>query len=261
MSREALLVLLVVLLIVTGIFLRTPPKPLPSSEADILQRVELSSALLGTGSRVTLVSLSITQANEAISQKQVIIFSKPGKMLIAVAEPEGERLLAVGGKLFYLASPDQEVKELIDEESRGASFADSNLSREEIGLGFQLERLYVAQESGKAQLEDKEAIIWQLTPKQEGLSYPTAKLWVDLKTKMPLRIEFFSGTGELQRIVTFGEFTEFEKSWLANSVTVQNVLDGQSTTLRVLSRKSQPIFDLLFAPEQLKSLQFEPPKR
>lgn len=262
MSREALLVLLAVLLIATGVFfLRTPPKPTSSPEADILHKAELSSALLGTGSRATLVNLSITQANEAISQKQVIIFSKPDKILIAVAEPAGERLLALEGRLFYFSPTHGEVEELTDPKSRGASFAQSALSREEMGLGFQLTRHYTAQELGKAQLEDKEAVVWQLSAKQEGSSYPIAKLFMDSKTKIPLKIEFFSKAEELQRVVAFSEFAEFEKSLLANKIKVQEVPDGQSTEISVLSRKSQPLFDLLFAPEQLKNLQFELPKK
>lgn len=260
MSREVFLALLVVISIIAVIFfLHTPPHP--ASSSNILQNADLHSLLLGSGSRVTLVSLSTTKADKALSQKQVLILSKPAKLLIAVAEPEGERLLAAEGKLFYLPSPHQEVQELVDAESRRTRFADSALSREEIGLGFQLARFYTAQEAGKAQQEGKEALVWQLSPKQEELSYPSAKLWVDPQTKLPIRIEFFNGAGELQRVVEFGEFVKFEGSWLANTMKVYDVLDGHSTELKILSRKSQLLFDLLFAPEQLKSLQFEPPQR
>lgn len=257
MSREILLVLLVV--VAVAIFVRALSNP--SLPKDILQQAELSKVLLRAGDSVSLVNLTTKKTDEIVSRHQLIIMSKPSKLLVAVADPQGERLLAVEGKLFYLPSPHQEVQELVDAESRRARFADSTLSREEIGLGFQLARFYTAQEAGKAQREGKEALVWQLSPKQEGLNYPTAKLWVDPQTKMPLKIEFFGGAGDLQRVIEFGEFVKFEGSWLADMVKVHSVLDGHSTELKVLSRKSQFLFDLLFTPEQLKNLQFEPPQR
>jgi hypothetical protein len=146
MSREALLALLAVVLIAVGIFFfHFPPTP---SEPNILHKVELSSALLGTGSRVALVSLSVVQGNEIISQKQLIIFSKPSKLLIA--EPEGERLLALKEKLFLFLPTKGDVEELTSPSSRKQGFAGSNISYEEMGWGFPLSsaaRLFVDQET------------------------------------------------------------------------------------------------------------------
>jgi|GEM_PF-6722190 len=228
MSREALLALLAIVLIAVGIFFfRFLPKPLSSPETDTLHKVELSSVLLGTGSRVALVSLSIAQGNEVISQKQLIIFSKPDKLLIA--EPEGERLLALKEKLFLFLPHKGEVEELTSPSSRKQGFAGSNISYEEMGWGFQLSS--------------------------------AAKLFVDKETKRPSKIEFYGETGELQRVVEFDEFVQFEGEWLANKASIRELLDGKSTEIAVLSRNSQPLLDLLFTPDQLKSLKLELPKR
>jgi len=225
MSREALLALLAVVLIAVGIFFfHFPPTP---SEPNILHKVELSSALLGTGSRVALVSLSVVQGNEIISQKQLIIFSKPSKLLIA--EPEGERLLALKEKLFLFLPTKGDVEELTSPSSRKQGFAGSNISYEEMGWGFPLSS--------------------------------AARLFVDQETRRPSKIEFYGETGELQRVVEFSEFVQFESEWLANKASIRELLDGKSTEIAVLSRNSQPLLDLLFTPDQLKSLKLELPKR
>jgi|FaiFalDrversion3_1042247.scaffolds.fasta_scaffold05127_2 hypothetical protein len=225
MSREALLALLAVVLIAVGIFFfHFPPTP---SEPNILHKVELSSALLGTGSRVALVSLSVVQGNEIISQKQLIIFSKPSKLLIA--EPEGERLLALKEKLFLFLPTKGDVEELTSPSSRKQGFAGSNISYEEMGWGFPLSS--------------------------------AARLFVDQETRRPSKIEFYGETGELQRVVEFSEFVQFEGEWLANKASIRELLDGKSTEIAVLSRNSQPLLDLLFTPDQLKSLKLELPKR
>lgn len=260
MSREALWGLLA-LLVVWVFLLRSPVTPPAPIKTDILARVEQGSFLVGKGSVVTLVNFTITKADGASREKKLMVFSKraqgqPDKLIIA--EPEGERLLSLGSKLFFLLPAKGEVEELTTDEGRQQGFAGSNISREEMALGFQFSRRYKSQEVGEARLDNKEALVLQLSLKEEVVvSYPTVKLFVDKQALVPLRVELSSGTGALQRVVEFSEFTQFEGDLLANKIRVKDLLDGRSTEIVVLSRKSQSLPDLLFVPAQLKSLKLK----
>lgn len=264
LSREVLGLLAVLAIVLMVFLLRglvTPPAPV---EVDILAKVDKGSFLMGKGSMITLVNFMITKADGATQQKQLMVLSKrargqPDKLIIA--EPEGERLLAIGSKLFFFDHARGELEELTTDEGRRKGFAGSNISREEMALGFQLSRRYKAQEAGETKLEDKEASILQLTSKEEDVSYPVVKLFVDKQALILLKVEFFSGAGELQRVAEFSEFAQFEGDLLANKIRVKELLDGRSTEIEVLGRESQPLPDLLFAPEMLKTLKIRPPKK
>jgi outer membrane lipoprotein-sorting protein len=244
----------------------------------ILERVEEQSITGGgPGSVVAEAQFDIvTSEGEEQSYKFKIFVKReegqPEKQLIVYLEPElvrGTMMLSIKPKgeeariWMYMPALGQ-VKELVTEQEKGAKFAGSNLTQEEVGEGFKLKDDYNAEIIGQEVVKvgagavEMPAYILNLAPKEGAdVDWQSIKMWVHKEKFVILRAEFTNKDGELERVLEGDDYYEDEVGFISHKVVVKNVLDNSSTTITLASREKREIPNEYFDPQNLPNLDIE----
>lgn len=249
----------------------------PPTGDEILAKAAEKSSFVRQGSRISIVEFDILFPDGTTQTRKFAFFGKRDetgeKLLIYFLEPELEC-----GTIFLShdpADPNQDtrlwlylsglgqVKELVSEEDRNASFAGSNLQNDQVGGGFDLSEDYTGELLGEEPLtvtwlgEETERVAYKvaLTQRPEAdVDFPTGTVWVDKAEFLTLKGEFNNEAGELEQRITLNEFVEFAGEIVPNVIVVENVLDGSKTTVRTLERRvvEPELPDSIFEPDNLK---------
>lgn len=245
---------------------------------EILERASREGSFTQRGSQISRVRFELlftdgktgmrefaffAKRDEAGSEKLLIYFLRPelecGTAFLShdSADPEEET------RLWLLLPALGQVKELVSEADRNASFAGSNFENDQIGGGFDLHEDY----RGELEGEERVGVSW-LGRTQERLAYvvsleqwpeaevdfPTGTAWIDEQEFIALRIEFENAAAKLEQVLTLAEFVEFEDDIVPNRLEAENVLEGSRTTVRIEERRrpESDLPDAIFMPENLK---------
>ena len=245
---------------------------------EILAKAAERSTFVREGSRISIIQFDILFPDGTTQSRKFAFFGKRDdsgeKLLIYFLEPElecGTIFLSFdpaepGAKtrLWLFLSGLGQVKELVSEEDRNASFAGSNLQNDQVGGGFDLNEDYFGELLGEeavnvtwlGEAQDRLAYKVGLTQRPEAdVDFPTGTVWVDEEEFLTLKGEFNNPMGQLEQTITLDEFVEFEGEIVPNRIEVANVLDGSKTTVLTLERrKVEPeLPDEIFQPENLKT--------
>lgn len=249
----------------------------PPTGNEILERAAQKSSFVREGSRISLVEFDILFPDETTQSRKFAFFGKRDetgeKLLIYFLEPElecGTIFLSFDPtdpqeetRLWLFLSGLGQVKELVSEEDRNASFAGSNLQNDQVGGGFDLSEDYTGELLGEEPLtvtwlgEERERVAYKvaLTRRPEAeVDFPTGTVWVDKEEFLTLKGDFNNEAGNLEQRVTLNEFEEFEGEIVPNVIVVENVLERSKTTVRTLERRvvEPELPDSIFRPENLK---------
>lgn len=249
----------------------------PPTGDEILAKAAEKSSFVREGSRISIIEFDILFPDGTTQTRKFAFFGKRDetgeKLLIYFLEPELEC-----GTIFLShdpADPNQEtrlwlflsglgqVKELVSEEDRNASFAGSNLQNDQVGGGFDLNKDYTGELLGEEPLtvtwlgEETERVAYKvaLTQRPEAdVDFPTGTVWVDKAEFLTLRGEFNNDAGQLEQTITLDDFVEFAGEIVPNRIVVENVLDGSRTTVLTLERRvvEPELPDSIFDPDHLK---------
>jgi hypothetical protein len=219
---------------------------------EILDQMEAEADALAEGSMVSIIKFHNDFADGTDNEYRFGSLSKPGFSLIYFIEPsdlrgsvflthdaqeegEGNRLWLY---LPYFGS--QPPKQLITEEDRGGSFADSSLSYEDIG-DQNLRKDYDA-----VVLREEELVIGDVARTAyviESTAKPVAEvdtvrtvIWVDAEFFIMLKVESFNDLGNLESTMEVMKLGEFEGRLTAYEMLATDVLDGSSTTITFVDR-------------------------
>ncbi len=249
----------------------------PPTGDEILERAAEESSFVPEGSRISIIEFDILFPDGTTQTRTFAFFGKRDdtgeKLLIYFLEPELEC-----GTIFLSfdpADPNEEtrlwlflsglgqVKELVSEEDRDASFAGSNLQNDQVGGGFDLSQDYTGELLGEEPLrvtwlgEETERVAYKvaLTQRPEvEVDFPTGTVWVDKAEFLTLKGEFNNEAGQLEQRITLDAFVEFAGDLVPDLIVVENVLDGSKTTVRTRERRvvEPELPDSIFEPENLK---------
>jgi hypothetical protein len=277
MKRRILRWTLVLLVSVWTLGLMTQAGGQPSGD-EILQKADENSSFVREGSRISLVQFDLLFSDGTTGSRTFAFFAKrdpdgTDKLLIYFLKPElecGTIFMSIDPadpaevkRLWLFLSGLGQVKELVSDDDRKASFAGSNLRNDEVG-SFNLARDYHGELLGE---EGVELDSW-LGERQNRTAYkvgiiqkpgadvdfPTGTVWIDKEAFLTLRGEFVNNADQLEQTVRLDEFVEFEGDIVPNRVEVANVLDGSVTTVLILERRvvEPDLPDEIFTPEALK---------
>ncbi len=249
----------------------------PPTGDEILALAAEESSFVPEGSRISIIEFDILFPDGTTQTRTFAFFGKRDetgeKLLIYFLEPELEC-----GTIFLShdpADPDEDtrlwlflsglgqVKELVSEEDRNASFAGSNLQNDQVGGGFDLSEDYRGELLGEEPLavrwlgEETQRVAYKvaLTRRPEAeVDFPTGTVWVDKEEFLTLKGDFDNEAGELEQTITLDDFVEFAGDIVPNVIVVENVLDGSRTTVLTLERRvvEPELPDSLFDPDNLK---------
>ncbi len=244
---------------------------------EILDRVEEEGDLAAAGSLITIVRFDNAYSDGTSTYSLFgglgkVVEGEPDRSLIYFVEPddtEGTLFLSVDPadpeedtRLFLYLPALGSVKELVSEEQRGASFAGSTFSYEDVG-GAGTERKYEAELVGEDTLTAREVsrsiYLLSLTAKPGAdVDYPTGKMWVDKESFIVLKSESYNDLDDLEWTMEVLALGEFEGRVVADELIARDVLEGDSTKISFLGRRRPEgeIPDEVFNPENLSD--FDP---
>ena len=245
---------------------------------EILQRAADEGGFNTQGSQFSRTRFELVFSDGSTGSREFAFFSKAerdgvDKSLIYFLLPEAEC-----GTMFLTHDPDAagedsqlwlylsalgQVKELVSEEDRNASFAGSNLERDEIGGGGSdftddyvgtLEETEAVSVEWRGETTERQAYVVTMTQREGAdVDYPTGRAWIDTEEFVTFRAEFNNANEALERTLTLDEFVAFDGDIVPNRIVVENVLDGSKTTVSTEGRErpSNEFPDEIFDPENL----------
>ena len=194
---------------------------------------------------VANVKMVITEADGASKTRELEIRRKgkddSQKVLVKLQGPadlKGTALLSVSkGKSsdqwLYLPSSKQ-TRRLQGGKSRGGSFMGSELSYEDMGTSSDAK--YESKIIGKKNDNGRDFTLIENTPKGES-TYGKTVIWVDDKTNLVGKIEYFDKGGKPLKISTFTAYKKFENVYRAQKITVVNSQNKRGTVLELSGLK------------------------
>ena len=245
---------------------------------EILERAADEGGFNVQGSQISRATFDLVFSDGSTGSREFAFFSKTeqdgvDKSLIYFLQPELEC-----GTMFLTHDPDAsgedaqlwlflsglgQVKELVSEEDRNASFAGSNLERDEIGGGGQdfsddylgtLQGTETVEVSWRGETTEREAYRVTLDQRESAdLDFPTGQVWIDTEEFVTFRAELNNANETLERTLALDQFVAFEGDIVPNEIVVENVLDGSKTTVTTDSRRRPDgaLSDSVFSPESL----------
>lgn len=229
---------------------------------EVLQRAADEGGFNVQGSQISRTTFDLVFSDGSTGSREFAFLSKTerdgiDKSLIYFLRPEAEC-----GTMFLTHDPDAsgedsqlwlflsalgDVKELVNEEDRNASFAGSNLERDEIGGGGQdfsddyvgaLQGTEMVEVSWRGETVEREAYHVTLEAREGAdVDFPTGQVWIDTEEFVTFRAELNNANGTLERTLALDQFVEFAGDVVPNRIVVENVLDGSKTTVTTEDRR------------------------
>lgn len=226
----------------------------------------------GTGGRVTLAQFQIAAKDGTQVDRKFAFFTKtnlagqPDRLLAYFLEPELEKgtiFLSIDPvdpvektKLFLFLPALGQVKELISEKDRNASFAGSNIQQDSVGRS-NFSDDFTAELIGEDTINGRKAYVLSVTARPEAdVDYPTGKMWVDQEEFLVLRQEGVRDDGKLEQVFEAVDLQPFEGRLESNKLIIKNVLEGSETQITTLEKRTVDLPDEIFDPANLPS--FDP---
>ena len=245
---------------------------------EILQRAADEGGFNTQGSQLSRTRFDLVFSDGSTGSREFAFFSKAerdgvDKSLIYFLLPEAEC-----GTMFLTHDPDAagedsqlwlylsalgQVKELVSEEDRNASFAGSNLERDEIGGGGSdftddyvgtLEGTEAVSVEWRGETAERQAYVVSFAQREDAdVDYPTGTVWIDTEEFVTFKAELNNANDTLERTLTLDRFVAFDGDIVPNQIVVENVLEGSKTTVTTENRR-RPEGELpaeIFDPENL----------
>lgn len=157
------------------------------------------------------------------------------KMLVKFTEPAN-----VAGTAFLMVEDDMwlylpalgKVKRIAGSAKQG-SFMGSDLTYEDMqalgNTGFAVD--YQSELIDEVELGDNQAYHLQLEPRGDELAYNKLEMWVDKDIWLPLKIEYYNKSDELEKVLKTEAHKQIDGRWTATRMEVENKLKGSKTVL------------------------------
>jgi len=234
---------------------------------EILDQMDVETDALAVGSMLSTVRMENNNADGTTTEFLFASLGKPNYSLLYYLEP-GD----VAGTIFLMHEAPEEdgdnrlwlylpflgiPKELVNDDDRGGSFADSSLSYED--LGDQDRRAdYDAVLLGEEEVTigDMVRTAYKLeSTAKEGVdaAEPCTVLWIDTEFLVMLQLESYNDLGNLSSTMEVLELVEFEGKLSMSIMLATDVSAGSSTTITISGRRrpDAEIPDVVFSPENL----------
>jgi outer membrane lipoprotein-sorting protein len=194
---------------------------------------------------VANVKMKITEADGSAKTRELEIRRKgkddTQKVLVKLQGPadlKGTALLSVSkgsssDQWLYLPSSKQ-TRRLQGGKSRGGSFMDSELSYEDMGTSSDAK--YESKVVGQKKDGGRDFTVIENTPKGES-TYGKTIIWVDNKTNLVGKIEYFDKAGKPLKVSTFSEYKKFDNIFRAQKISVVNSQNKRGTVLELSGLK------------------------
>lgn len=155
---------------------------------------------------------------------------------------KGTKMLKIGKDLWtYSPRSDRIIRiagHLLRQPVMGSDLSyEDSLEEESLRVSYRVARVTPGEHEGRP--------IWvlDLEAREEGLAYPTKRMWVDRERFLPLRQEWFGKSGRLLKTVAATRVEQLEGRWYPTAVLFKDVLkSGRGTEILLDSIDFSPRF-------------------
>lgn len=233
-----------------------PAHSAPSAKA-ILDKV---SKNVDAKDEVATVKMTVIEADGAKKDRKLELRRKGGegdqKVLVKMQSPadlKGTALLSVSkGKSSdqWLYLPSSKQTRRILSTNKGGNFMGSELSYEDMGTNsdakFESSVAGTKEEGGRkfTLIENKAT---------GDSSYKRTVLWIDSKTDLVAKIEYFDKANKPLKVSVFSGYKQYDKVWRAQKISVTNLQNKRGTVLELSGVKvNEGLSDSEFTESALK---------
>lgn len=212
-----------------------------SNAKDLLKKVAKN---VDSKDEVATIKMTITEPDGTPKTRDLEIRRKgqddSQKVLVKLAGPadlKGTALLSKSkGKESdqWLYLPSSKQPRRIQSGNKSGSFMDSELSYEDMGTSADAK--YENKIIGNKIEAGRKFTLVENTPKGES-SYSKTVIWVDDKTTLVGKIEYFDKTNKPLKVSTFSGYKKFGNVWRAQKIKVDNLQNKRGTTLELSDLK------------------------
>lgn len=226
----------------------------PPSPAEILKRID--NHLLTTSS-IAKIKMAIHLSRNVVRHKLFKSYSKGrDRSFLEFIEPardKGTKFLRIK-KSMWIYFPRAKKSVLIKGHMLRRGMMGSDFSYEDLSETSSLLNDYNAKVIDSEIIEGKETFVLELIAKAKSISYPKRKIWVDKKTYIPIRNEFYALSGKLLKTFLMSDIKKFGKRWFPTKWTMKDELRKNTKTVMNLVEVQfdVPIADELFTKRYLE---------
>lgn len=202
----------------------------PASE--ILWRVDKNFL---TRSSVAFVQMEVYFPNDVIRTKQFKLYTKDrDKSYIEFLEPArdaGTKLLMLE-KSMWLYFPRPKKSLLIKNNMLQQSIMGSDFSYEDIAELRSLLEDYNARVIGTELIDEKNTYVLELVARDQSIiSYPKRKIWIDRRTYIPIRSEYYTQSGKLLKTLIMRDIKRLDNRWYPTIWEMKDELRENTKTI------------------------------
>ncbi len=228
----------------------------------ILDSVEGKGLLAGNGSAV--LEMSVEKGKSQKVNRLQVMRADDGKgsirqlvEFLAPADVRGTKFLSISAPgeedqmWLYLPAVGRERR--IAGSAASGKFMGTDFTFEEISASAKMWESYKPERMGDETVEGRKCYVLKLTPQSSSGLYGSVTLWIWQESFLPIRIEFFSKSMKLQKVMAFSDLQKNKRGeWQPDTITLQDVSGGSLTTVRILETDDRPVPDDVFSLRYLR---------
>ncbi len=204
------------------------------------------------GDTITRRIKSMTLERADSEDYSLIQFLEPadvrGTGLLTYQNPRGD-----DQQWLYL--PELRRVKTIASKNKSGSFMGSEFAFEDI-TGNTLDK-FSYRKVGEAKLQDIDCDLIEKIPTYANSGYTKVKVWLDKKTHLAHRLEYFDRKNTLMKVQTFTGWKLYGKVWRADAIAMDNLQTKKKSVLRFSDRKlGAGLKEEQFTQRNLQRLQF-----
>jgi len=176
------------------------------------------------------------------SDKRLVIFLAP-------ADVKGVGFLSLSEEQMYLYLPAFRKVRRIASHIKNEDFMGTDFSYEDMS-----ETEFTDEYSAKLEKEEENQYILELEPRSKAdVSYSKLRMWIDKKTFVPVKTEYFSKQGNLIKRSVTENIKNMDGYWFPMKWTMETLKSGHRTILEMLEIKHDSgLSDKFFTQRNLK---------
>jgi len=215
-----------------------------AAAADAKAILDKVSKNVNATDEVATVKMTITEPDGSKKDRELEIRRKGSddnqKVLVKLQAPadlKGTALLSVNkGKTSdqWLYLPSSKATRRIQSSNKGGNFMGSELNYEDMGASADAK--FESKVTGTKDEGGRKYTLIESTPKGDS-AYGKTIIWVDDKTSLVGKIEYFDKSLKALKVSTFAKYKQYDKVWRAEKITVTNLQNKRGTILELSGLK------------------------
>ncbi len=218
---------------------------------EILKKAE--DALNAPKDRTVKERMILVKSDGSEKERSIIVYQKGRDkrlvVFLAPADVEGVGFLSLSEEQMYLYLPAFRKVRRIASHIKNEDFMGTDFSYEDMS-----ETEFTDDYTGKLEMEGESQYVLSLEPKPNAdVSYSKLRMWIDKKTFIPVKTEYFSKKGKpIKRSVT-ENIKNVDGYWFPMKWTMETLKSGHRTVLEMLEIKHDSgLSDNFFTTRNLK---------